>query len=111
VDGATIASASFHHGQHLGRPGGFGGCEFGDVGAAMKCGPPQVRTIAFTRVGNRALDAVENTAADGGAQRVHRRTVDRHNGDDVTTLEFTTSFTRLSWIRRSSLRYSWLGCS
>ena len=62
--------------------------EFGDVGAGDKgaAAAGQNDRLHF-RIGDRALDAFENAAADGGAQRVHRRAVDRDDGDDVMTLE------------------------
>src|ERR1700676_872678 len=63
--------------------------EFGDVGAGDEgaAGAGQHDRLHF-RIGDRALDAIENAAADGRAQRVHRRTVDRDDGDNVMTLEF-----------------------
>jgi hypothetical protein len=62
--------------------------EFGDVGAGDKgaAGAGQHDRLHF-RIGDGALDAIQNAAADGGAQRVHRRTVDRDDGDHVMTLE------------------------
>jgi len=72
------------------RPGGFGGLPNSVIVApAMKVGRRRsARSPALCGSAIRALDAFENTAADGGAQRVHRRTVDRDDGDDITTLEF-----------------------
>ena len=62
--------------------------EFGDVGAgdegAATAG--QDDRLHF-RIGDGAFDAFENTAADGGAQRIHRRAVDRDDGDHVITFE------------------------
>ncbi len=62
--------------------------ELGDVGAGDKgaAAAGQDDRIYF-RIGDGALDAIENAAADGGAQRVHGRTVDRDDGNDVTTFE------------------------
>ncbi len=62
--------------------------EFGDVGAGDEgaAAAGQHDRLHF-RIGDRALDAFENTAADRGAQRIHRRAVDRDDGDHVMTLE------------------------
>ena len=62
--------------------------EFGDVGAgdegAAAAGQHDGLHLG---IGDRRLHAFENTAAHGGAQRVDGRTVDRDDGNDVTTLE------------------------
>ncbi len=78
-----------HHGQHfmqarrLRRLAEFGDVGAGDEGAA---GAGQHDRLHFG-IGDRALHALQDTAADRGAQRVHGRTVDRDNGDHVMTLE------------------------
>ena len=83
---ATIGFGEILHlGQHFMQAGGFGGLPNSVMSApAMKVRPPQVSTIAFTSgsaIG--ALDAFEDAAPHRGAERVHRRTVDRDDGDDV----------------------------
>src|SRR5258708_8801584 len=62
--------------------------EFGDVGTGNKraAGAGQHGRVRLG-IGDGALHAFQDAAARGGAQRVHRRTVDRDDGDDVTTLE------------------------
>src|SRR5450432_3246489 len=62
--------------------------EFGDIGAGDKgaAAAGENDRLHF-RIGYRLLDAVQDTAADGGAQRVHRRAVDRDDADHVMTLE------------------------
>src|SRR5260370_11281498 len=62
--------------------------EFGNVGA----GDERAAAVGqddrlHSRIGDGALHAIENTAADRGAQRVNRRTVDRDDADHVMTLE------------------------
>jgi hypothetical protein len=63
--------------------------ELGDIGAGDEgtAAAGQHDRLNF-RVRNRALHALEDTAAHRGAERVDRRTVDRDDGDDVITLEF-----------------------
>src|SRR6202790_4328672 len=62
--------------------------EFGDVGAGDEGAAiaGQDDRLHF-RIGDGAFDAFENTAADGGAQRIHRRVVHCDDGNDVITLE------------------------
>src|SRR3982074_2384797 len=62
--------------------------EFGDVGAGDKgaAAAGQDDRLHF-RIGDRGLDAIQNAAPYGGTQRIHRRTVDRDDGDDVIALE------------------------
>ena len=78
-----------HRGQHFGRPGGFGGLPNSVMSApAMKVRPPQVSTMRLDfGIGDRLFHAIENTAAHGGAQRIHRRAVNRDDADVVMTFE------------------------
>ena len=62
--------------------------ELGDVGAGDEgaAGAGQNDRL-YVGIGNCALDAIHDAAAHGGAQRVHRRTVDRDDGNHVMTLK------------------------
>ena len=87
---ATIGfGAVLHLGQHFVEAGRLRRlAEFGDVGAGNEgaAGAGQHDRLDFG-IGDGALDAIQDAAANGGAQRVHRGTVDRDNGDHVMTLE------------------------
>ncbi len=79
----------FHFGQHFMQTRRLRRlAEFGDVGAGNKsaAGTGQYDCLYF-RIGDRALDALQDAAPDGGAQRIDGRTVDRDDADDVMTLE------------------------
>src|SRR5438046_6502581 len=62
--------------------------EFGNVGAGDEgaAGAGQNDGLHF-RIGDGALHAIEDAAPDRSAERVHRRIVDRDDGDNVMTLE------------------------
>ena len=86
---AAMLRRVFHLGQHFGQTGRLRRlAEFGDVGAGDEgaAAAGQHDRLHFG-IGDGAFDAFENAAADGGAQRVHRGTVNRDDGDDVMTLE------------------------
>ena len=81
--------AIFKFGNHLGQARRLRRlAEFGDVGARDEgaAGAGEHNGLHF-RIGGGALDAFENAAANCRAERIHRRTVDRDNGDHVMTFE------------------------
>ena len=62
--------------------------EFGDVGAGDEGAAGAGQDDALDRgIGDRGLDAFQNTAAHCGTQRIDRRTVDRDDPDFVMTLK------------------------
>ena len=87
---ATIGfRAVLHQGQHFVEAGRLRRlAEFGDIGAGNEgaAGTGQDDRLDFG-IGDRARDAIQDAAADRGAQRIHRGTVHRDNADHVMTLE------------------------
>ena len=79
----------FEFGNHLGQARRLRRlAEFGDVGAGDEgaAGAGQHDRLHF-RIGGGSFDGFKNAAANRRAERVHRRTVDRDNGDHVMTFE------------------------